>query len=167
MLKLSPRLQLISDHLIPGEALWDLCCDHGYLGLAAYDSGLFTKVYFVDQVASIMNALEKRFKECHFAEAIKTQASFLCIPGQDIAQPVSGTLVIAGIGGLTSLDIVRGLHKGGHLQASRIIFSPHKAMPTVRHFFIENPSLGYVLSPDEPEIRERGRIRKLLIFDKI
>lgn len=33
---LSNRLKLIFDQLLPGHAVWDICCDHGYLGSHAY-----------------------------------------------------------------------------------------------------------------------------------
>lgn len=157
-------MQLIYDHLIPGEPVWDLCCDHGYLGLNAYESGLFPEVYFVDQVESIIRRLEQRFHQDHFRPESSSQAYFLSQRGEDISMETRGTLVVAGVGAHTICKIVEAVYGRGLLRAQKLIFLPQKDEKKLVNFLAEKQNFGYHRCNEHYSIVERGRTRKLLIF---
>lgn len=59
--RLGKRLKALFDAIPPGyEEVWDLCCDHGRLGLALLESQRAKQVHFVDQIDSIMVDLQDR-----------------------------------------------------------------------------------------------------------
>lgn len=121
--RLSPRLQALLDLALPGQPLWDICCDHGLLGLKAIEMGSFPEVHFVDQVPHIIRNLAIRLVD--FEPDNEVIECHLCA-GQDIPIPVKGSVVIAGVGAQTILDILTGLFQKGRLQAERLILSPQK-----------------------------------------
>src|SRR6218665_312292 len=106
---LSIRLQLVYDHLLPDQDVWDFCCDHGYLGGAAYKSESFKDVYFVDPVTSIMDNLKNRFQTFVYKAENKSNAHFLVQKGESVSQVVQGNVCIVGVGGLMICDILKSL----------------------------------------------------------
>ncbi|WP_374077803.1 tRNA (adenine(22)-N(1))-methyltransferase TrmK [Bdellovibrio bacteriovorus] len=166
MFKLSPRMQLIYDLLLPGKPVWDFCCDHGYLGLNAYESGLFPEVYFVDKVEQIIARLKKRFDEEYYRAESPSQAYFFSQMGERVEQPLRGSIVIAGVGAFTIFKILQEMNKKGLLHAERLILCPQRDEEKLREFFLQNHNFGYRLCNEHYEVEERGRTRKLLIFDK-
>lgn len=167
MLKLSRRMQLIYDQLLPGEPVWDFCCDHGYMGLNAYESGVFPQVYFVDQVPEIIERLRTRFTQEYFKKDFSSEAHFLSIPGEHVNTPLTGTVVLAGVGAHTIQKILVSAQEKGLLQARRFILCPQNHEHKISSFFLEKHAESYRLCNEHYETMEKGRIRKLLIFDKI
>lgn len=167
MFKLSRRMQLIYDHLLPGKPVWDFCCDHGYMGLNAYESGLFSEVHFVDQVPHIIERLEQRFQNEYFREDSASQAFFHPRPGEQLGQAIQGSVVIAGVGAHTILEIVRSLTENGVLSADRLILGPQRDEEKLFVWLQNLPNFSYKSDGEIIAIDERGRNRKLLIFDKI
>lgn len=166
MHKLTPRMQLIYDHLIPGEPVWDLCCDHGYMGLNAYESGLFPEVSFVDQVAPIVQRLEQRFKQYYLNSKSSVTVRFFSLPGEELPTEIKGTLVIAGVGAHTIFKIVQALHGRSFLQASKMIFVPQKDDEKLLELLQAEENMGYRYCNEHYMVLERGRVRKLLIFSR-
>ncbi|MGZ3775086.1 MAG: SAM-dependent methyltransferase [Pseudobdellovibrionaceae bacterium] len=166
MFKLSRRMQLIFDHLLPGQPVWDFCCDHGYIGLNAYESGLFPEVHFVDQVPHIIQQLQLRFQNEYWQKDSAIQARFLAITGEDVAIPLSGSVIIAGVGAHTIFKILNTLQQKNLLQAQRLILGPQRDEEWLLKMLLEVPGFHYKRAADHCEIVERGRSRKLLIFDK-
>jgi len=121
---LSGRLQFIYENLLPEKAVWDFCCDHGYLGIEALRSKKFSEVHFVDQVPHIVQAVEdlvsKKFPE------VCEQAHFRISKGEDLEIPVTGTVVIAGVGAFAIFKILESLWAKGLLQAERLILCPQR-----------------------------------------
>lgn len=122
MIHLSKRLQTLHDLLLPGEPAWDLCCDHGLLGLKALESGLFPRVHFVDQVPHIMQRLQGILDE----NPHRGHAQCHTLPAENLAEPLTGSVVIAGVGGERILGMVKALTDRQMLRASRLILGPHK-----------------------------------------
>jgi tRNA (adenine22-N1)-methyltransferase len=120
--KLTPKLQTIFDHLLPGEDVWDLCCDHGYLGRAALEAGTFGTVYFVDRVPHIIEKLQTEIS----AEERLRKARFRAADGGELQENLCGTVVIAGVGAYTAFAILKTLYHGNFLRAKRLILSPQR-----------------------------------------
>lgn len=166
MFKLSPRMQFIFHHLQPGQPVWDFCCDHGYLGLSAYRSGLFPEVYFVDQVESIVKKLRERFERSHLRPEILADAQFFCCPGEAVEKEVRGTVVIAGVGAHTTFKILQGLHTKNLLHATRLVLLPQKDEEKLRALLEENADFGYSLKQPLTSVSERGRLRQCFIYER-
>ena len=115
---------MIYDQLEPGKPVWDVCCDHGHIGLWAQVSGLFPEVHFVDQAAHLVEKLEALFLE-RLGPGPWEGVGFHGVAAENLHVPVTGNLVIAGVGGITAREIIEGLHEDGCLQASRLILAPH------------------------------------------
>lgn len=159
-------MQTIFDHLLPGKPVWDFCCDHGYMGLNAYESGLFPEVYFVDQVPHIMAQLEQRFQAEYYRPEGTSKAHFLSHAGEDVAQELCGSVVIAGVGAYTIFKIIQGLTEKELLKADRLILGPQRDEEKLLKLLHELPHFHYSMPSQELSLLERGRVRKLLIFDK-
>ena len=76
MIRLSKRLTAVYENLIPNEDVWDICCDHGYLGAAAYKSTRFSNIYFVDRVPATIEKLKIQFEKVCLQYRIKIKSSF-------------------------------------------------------------------------------------------
>lgn len=161
-------MQLIFDFLIPGEPVWDFCCDHGYMGLKAYHSGAFPEVHFVDQVPHIIARLERSFLAKHLKSEYLQRAFFWAESGENISAPLKGTAIIAGVGAHTTLQILRGLFAREGAQASRFILVPQKDEELLeQELGAWDGFKSHYKVAAITHVREGSRIRKLLIFDKI
>lgn len=160
---------LICDYLLPGEPVWDFCCDHGYMGLRAYHSGDFPEIHFVDQVPHIIEQLENRFRHRHQRDGLTAQVSFWPESGENLRVPLKGTAIIAGVGAHTILQILRGLiEREQGLQASRLVLGPHNDEEFLEHSLASWQAFqkGFKLAANT-QVQEGSRTRKLLIFDKV
>lgn len=166
MFKLSPRMQLIYDQLLPGKPVWDLCCDHGYMGLNAYESGDFPAVYFVDQVGPIVQQLKERFKEKHLDPKSTIQTFFLSESAENLQIHLEGNVVIAGVGSFTIIKILRVLFTKGFLKAERLILCPQDGPEKLLHGLFDLSDFDYEICNEDCKVEERGRIRKLLILKR-
>ncbi len=165
MTRLSDRLQFVYSNLLLHQDVWDFCCDHGYLGGAAYKSRQFKNIYFVDPIASIMQKLETNFKRFLFDLENPSSANFRLQSGETIAEPVQGTACILGVGAFIIYDILAALAQNGHLQAQRLILGPHRDSEKLLTM-IKNSMLfdRYDLTLQQ-EVIENGRKRQFFIFD--
>ena len=120
--KLSLRMQLFLDQALPNKPFWDICCDHGYVGIGAIKLD-FPEVHFVDQVPLIMEKIIFRFEK--FPPKNNAKFKFHLNSGEDISEIVFGTCLIAGVGGLTIKNIIDNLIQGDKLKADRLLLSPH------------------------------------------
>lgn len=167
MLKLSRRMQFIFDHLLPDQPVWDLCCDHGYMGLNAYESGRFPVVHFVDQVPEIINKLENRFDAEYFNPESAWQARFWSCSAESLSE-LNGTVIIAGVGAHVILRILKGIAAKKGLITARFILGPQRdealLVDQLNQWgeFQSNYSIRFFC-----EIQEGQRMRKLYVFDRI
>ena len=164
---LSIRLQLVYDHLLADEDVWDFCCDHGYLGGAAYKSQSFKDVYIVDPVPSIMDNLKNRFQTFVFSADNKSNAHFLVQKGETVTQLVKGNVCIVGVGGLMICDILKSLAENNLLQAKRLILGPHRDSEKLVEMIEKNDLFKKYKLIKKKDVMENGRKRDFFIFDAI
>lgn len=117
-------MELFIGLAIPGLPFWDICCDHGHAGIGAARTGAFPEVHFVDQLPHVMKNLENfvfrlgpEYRMCPYF--------FHAVSGQQIDREVTGTCLIAGVGGLTMKFILKGLQDENKLKARRLLLCPH------------------------------------------
>jgi tRNA (adenine22-N1)-methyltransferase len=113
------RLQALLDRCEPGLPLWDLCCDHGLLGIAALESGKFSEVIFNDAVPHVLDALAERLAGYQNARSIRALA-------EEIQEPLTGNVILAGIGGEKIFKILAAHAASGRLKARRVVACPEK-----------------------------------------
>lgn len=159
--KLSARLQAIYQEMLVEEDVWDFCCDHGYLGLSAFESGNFKQIHFVDQAKHLIARLRAKY------QLLSDDLYFWDCAGEKISEVVKGNLVIAGVGASTAVEILKGLIESNLLEAKCILISPHKDEEDLR------PEKLQVLVPSilnrynlqaETKIPDGKRERPLFIF---
>ncbi len=163
-MRLSPRLKIAFDQLIPGQDVWDICCDHGYLGTAAYKSQEFKNIYFVDPVESIMNKLQDRFRTYVFDARNSSKAYFLVQKAEELQQDMTGTVVTAGVGGLLIYQILKETALNGVLKAQRLILGPHRDGDKLLSLMKEDSLFQNYILTTTKEIIENNRQREFFIF---
>jgi tRNA (adenine22-N1)-methyltransferase len=164
---LSIRLQLVYDHLVPDEDVWDFCCDHGYLGGAAYKSRCFKDVYFVDPVSSIMDNLKNRFQTFVYSADNKSTAHFLVQKGETVTQAVEGNVCIVGVGGVMICDILKSLASNDLLKAKRLILGPHRDPEKIVELIANDALFKKYKLIKQKDVMENGRKREFFIFDAL
>lgn len=155
---LSNRLQLVFEQLLPGEPVWDLCCDHGKVGRRALASGGFGRVHFVDSAAHLIEKLKRKVRS--------PNASFYGIEAQAVSEPWSGTVIATGVGGNLLKEIISA--RRGDLGAKRFVLGPHRDEEKLKQWLAEDAvfSRRYGLKC-QFSVKERGRERRLYVYDEL
>jgi tRNA (adenine22-N1)-methyltransferase len=164
VISLSDRLKLIFDQLLPGKPVWDLCCDHGYFGLHAYESQKFSEVFFVDQVPEIIERLKKHFNEKYLASNNLTETNFKVASAENLNISLTGNVVISGVGSYTISQILKSLHTKGLLKADRLILCPQNDVVKIEDLK-KLPDFSYQQVHETLSVREKNRVRKIYILD--
>lgn len=129
--KLSFRLSKIKK-LISKDSniVWDLCCDHGYLGRSLIKEK--KKIYFVDIVPHIISNLQK--------VSIETNCEFQAIDATkiNIENRSDESIVMAGVGGFTCIKILESLRRKHQFIKSEFILSPQKNLSLVKEYLLKN-----------------------------
>ena len=157
-------MKLFLDLSIDNEPFWDLCCDHGYVGIGALESGRFSEVNFVDQVSHIIERLEILLNQ-HFLGTKVDQYHCYAIDAMKIEKELFGTILIAGVGGLTISNILEQLFESKKLKAKRLILSPHTDELYLRNYL---HSIGFQLRSNKQqkiEFVEGNKTRSIYIID--
>jgi tRNA (adenine22-N1)-methyltransferase len=158
-MKLSSRLLQIYQELQPGMPVSDLCCDHGYLGLHAYESEQFPEIIFVDQVPFAMDLLEKNFDQYVKNDENATQVKFITSDAGKVQTILTGNVVIAGVGGMNMMQMLEGLHQNQKLKPNRLILSPHRNQE-----LYEKPELFGLKFSHVKTIEEAGKSYPIFVF---
>jgi tRNA (adenine22-N1)-methyltransferase len=136
--KLSQRLQdlfaIVDDSY---QEAWDLCCDHGKLGLAFLEAEKTKKVYFVDQVSSIISKLKRKIENIEQIEP--SQYELLLLKAEDIKIKDKRSLIcICGVGGDVAINILKKISKKNDLRKHDILVSAQYHMFELRNFLKTN-----------------------------
>ncbi len=162
---LSERLAWIHSRLLSSEPVWDICCDHGILGLAALQSG-HPEVIFVDQVVPILENLRQKLKDSPqiLPEQSDQRHRVLCLDAQNLSEKLYGTVVVAGVGGFKIADFISAWSDRQIISAKRFILSPHKDLIKVKNEM--NLLEDYNLT-EEVRLESRTAHWNILVYDRI
>ncbi len=152
---LSARLQTIYNFLLPGTEVWDVCCDHGYLGQAALQAKTFSHVHFVDRVSNIMDRLRSEILEPECT-------NFYAIDARALQEKLYGTVSIAGVGGNQISKIIESWQQQNILHAQRVILAPQSHLGLVKNCLASADYQPH----SQTMVQERGRIRHILVYDR-
>lgn len=165
-MKLSLRLATALENALPWQPFWDICCDHGLLGIQALRSEKFPQVHFVDQVPQLIENLQVKIKakEQSLDKAAPLPAYFYSIPAENLKEKLSGNICVLGIGAQKMEIFLKAWENSELLQAQRLILSPHKD----EKWFLEKviPELENYQLQKQIDLCERGRKRSLFILDR-
>lgn len=164
--KLTVRMKIFVDNALSDQPFWDVCCDHGYIGIGALQSLKFSEVHFVDQIPHIMDRLDKLI---HQSPSLNPDYKFFLHTqsAENLEVPVFGNLLIAGVGGTTIKIILESLVNRNLLKADRLLLSPHLDEHILLPFLeVGKISKEYSLT-EKRLIKEGRRERPLYRFDKI
>lgn len=107
--RLPDRLKLVYNLILCNQPLWDIGCDHGYLGLHAYGKHLCPEVHLVDRSReALKNTRRHVVKWCPG----ETSSRLLIWEGDATRQtlPINlGTVVMAGLGSKTIIQMIMNL----------------------------------------------------------
>ena len=130
----SKRIKKLSDPVsFDRLRVFDLCCDHGKIGLACADKT--REVILIDQVFSIIESLK--------ATDIPGNVTLLCADATRIElkpQPYD-CFIIAGIGGHLATEILANILSQG-TEGTEIILSPHSHQEVVWEYLEHKNLLG-------------------------
>jgi tRNA (adenine22-N1)-methyltransferase len=159
-LGLGRRLRALRDAVSdPYQEIWDLCCDHGFLGMALLDKQAANKLHFVDQLPVITEPLSKVLKQ-YPSQCYQVHT---CPAEQISINAAKKTLVIiAGVGGETVIDILEALASHNTLSNVELLLSPANSTYELRTYLREK-QFGLI---KEAAVFERRRGYEILHVQK-
>ena len=150
-LNLSPRLTMIADFVPEGDALADVGCDHGWLGLSLLAAGKIPAVIGCDLREGPIEGAREHAR----LTGLSDRASFRLSDGLDgLEAGEAKTLVISGMGGALMAEILLR-EKDKTKSFKTLILEPQKEHSLVRKAVRE---LGFVIT-DERMQREKLKKR--------
>ncbi len=152
------RFATILSCLRPDHILYDLCCDHGRIGLEALPQA--KKVCFVDQSEEALRALREAIPLLPAEEQRKTEV--ICSSAEALSLPDEASdVIIAGVGIQTTIAIIAALVPDD-LRNHRLILAPQQASEALREY-LRKRGWGLIA---ERVVEERGRFREVIVIEK-
>ena len=139
-MKLSARLQAIYD-MVPKGIAADIGSDHGKLIISLFKDGIISKGYAVENKKGPFSRLQKAIKDNGCEDGITAMFSDGI---SDLPSDVD-TVIIAGMGGQTIIDILKS-HKSKLKNVKTIIVDAHNAVPELRKNICK---MGYVIADED------------------
>jgi tRNA (adenine22-N1)-methyltransferase len=154
--RVTERMKRIADFAIDHRPTWDLCCDHGLVGLWAWHTHSLPELHFVDRAPGLVDAIEQRLSSSLSDDRIafhSRDASTLSF-GE-----APSNIFLSGVGFRASQRI---------LAATCPATTPHRLVVSVHaeaerlHDAMEEK--GWRLA-GETQVEEHGRVRKISAWD--
>ncbi len=139
------------------DAIWDCCCDHGYLGLKILSHEPCPTLYFVDQVPHIMQQLTAHLSTYpnDRYQTITADAGTLSLPSNQ-----HHLIILAGVGGERIIEIICNLNAHNKGQQIDYLLCPTTAQFDLREYLITTDfKLTY-----ETIVSEKGRDYEILLI---
>jgi len=135
--------------------VWDCCCDHGYLGIKILRENLCEKLIFVDKLPHIIEKLNLKLAPFDTGkhELKVTDASDLTFDSK-----CKHLVILAGVGGETSVQIVEAIEKKHSRVHIDYIFCPSASQKELRKYLV-NQQFGLL---SEHLVGEKKRYYEIL-----
>ncbi len=160
--KITKRMQIFVAEATADGDFWDLCCDHGYVGLYALRQNRFQHIYFVDPVPSIMSRLKNLLDQVDVDPSLYT---LHCKKGEEITETLCGNVLIAGVGGKTVETIVTELLEKKCLQAEKLLLSPNTDQTAFLNLLNSELFQMHYALDKKVDLDEGGFIKSLFVFN--
>ncbi len=148
--KITPRIARLSSFVAEGRSTWDLCCDHGLIGLYAWSRFNLPDLHFVDRAPNVVARLEAALQGRMNLDSIffhPMDASELELPSRPC------NVIIAGVGFRAMKRIIEANYPTS--LPHRVIISIHTEEERVAQTMTD---LGWRLH-GTAGVEERGRMR--------
>lgn len=134
MIDLSPRLDVISKHIIGHQTMADIGCDHGLLSIYMVLNGFVPKAIAMDLRPAPLKKAQACIRKYQLEGQIDTRLS----DGLEKLKPSEAeTTVIAGMGGILIKDILN--HEGNvFLKTKKLILQPMNNGHILRTYLIQH-----------------------------
>lgn len=142
-MKISNRIKVICDAVTPGETIADIGTDHAYVPLILYQNHISPDVIMCDISEDSLSKARKSFSD---AEIDMPDSSFRVGDGINVIQKGEvDTLIIAGLGGVTIVDILS--NDVDKLQSfKKLILQPRNNSGPLRSFLYRS---GFDITDDK------------------
>ncbi len=131
MIKLSPRLRTVAELAGAGGSVIDVGTDHGYVPVYFAKLGLFSRIAASDIGALPLQSAKNSARE----HGVEDKIEFYLSDGlKSVAGPFD-TVVVAGMGGETMVDIISDC---SWVKTSRLILQPQSKLPGLSGWLDEN-----------------------------
>jgi len=148
----SKRLRVVYNLIPNTDAFYDLCCDHGQLGIEVLKNKDVKHVYFNDVVESICIGLINKLKASYITNAY----SILNCACENIEFKKESTISIVGVGYHTIIRLLENIANN-----QTLIISSHTKTLELRHFL----NNGHYRLLEERLVEENGHIYEVLKID--
>ena len=157
MNRLGKRLTALRDAVTEDyNDIWDVCCDHGFLGESLLALKRAKRIYLVDQLPVITHQLEARFSQYPKDQYVV----FTCAAEELVFNKKQKTLaIISGVGGETVVDILSALALSNDLENIDFLLSPANQAYELRAY-LRQQHYGLI---KESVVFERRRGYELLL----
>lgn len=134
--KLGTRLKALHSYYSHQQNIWDIGCDHGYLGSSFVDYPDVASIHLVDPSPQVYEKLLINYKDSYIT---KSKIFKHLIRGQEVLLSSPSNLIfIAGMGGKEIGEIVLNLLPQMD-PASRLVLSPHRKILELRRLLKDLP----------------------------
>nr|BDT28535.1 tRNA (adenine(22)-N(1))-methyltransferase TrmK [Bacteriovorax sp. HI3] len=158
-------MQTFIEKALDHSPFWDVCCDHGYVGIGALYTKRFSHVHFVDQVPHIIERLDQLIKQSpDFKEDFPY--SLHTMSGESLDGDITGTFLIAGVGGMTIKNILSAALKKETLKAQRLLLSPHTDEAVMSAYIMSEDFKTYYSIKERLMLLDGKKHRPLYILDR-
>ncbi len=156
---MSERIRKLASYVRPDSVLYDLCCDHGYIGLSAWDSRPLQGLIFVDQSANALRALHAELNSRKLTNDPRIKVR-VCSGESIVLRQQPCDIIVAGVGNRTIVTILDKLCPKG-LGQHRWILCPEKNSRELR-CYLQDKGYGLVA---EDVVMDAGRFREILVVE--
>lgn len=157
MEKLSLRLQTIYNMIATDSVVADVGSDHGKLMISLYENGVISHGYAIENKKGPFERLKKALISHGIEENIVPMFS----DGITDLPECVDTVVIAGMGGKTIIDILKS-HQNKLANVSTIIIDGHSCLPLLREEIVK---MGFNIA-DEKIIKDDDVFYEIIKFIK-
>lgn len=141
----------LTDHSY--QYVWDLCCDHGLIGMQFLND---SHVYFVDRVDSICNTLTSKLEATYITQQINYDVLKKDMLKTSINNSKKNLLILSGIGGELIIKFLK-IHLDNPTEIDYLLCS-HQNTIELRSFL--NKSKFKLI--DEKLIKDNGKFYELI-----
>lgn len=157
MVKLSVRLQTIFNMIATDSIVADVGSDHGKLMISLFEKGIISHGYAIENKKGPYERLKKALEK---EDIIDNIVPLFSDGITDLPECVD-TVVIAGMGGKTIIDILKR-HQNKLDKVQTLIIDGHSCLPSLRE---EITRMGFNIA-DEKIIKEEGIFYEIIKFMK-
>ncbi|MCJ8313747.1 MAG: tRNA (adenine(22)-N(1))-methyltransferase TrmK [Saccharospirillaceae bacterium] len=143
-MKLSARLNHLFENIIfqhqqtHYDEFWDLCCDHGFLGMKLFEKAKTSRVHLLDQVPKILDGLENKYAKFNDGRIEFRMQDAKTV---ELDATKNHMIVIAGVGGETLIEILEAIITNNPAAKMDFALSPNSHIFQIRQFLQPNFTL--------------------------